>query len=315
MMVGKTLYRFVYHENKEIVYEETVSCEQLGHDCMSDLYATQQGVFFRRFVSEQEGCQWFGLTEDKKTWELEDKETIPVTLYAEYVKYDEYVTVIYALESTQGYEAYLAKDLEYEEYYTVGEDGEGHNPYRICLPQFNSKIAGYEKINQYLQNAYQEALAEKEEFFEMLAKEQEEEKEVPLGRYQRTDYAYVYIGEKYVTVGQYANGYWGGIRSWTSPSPVNFNRTSGEVVSLETILGMTTQEAVARLTGSVYKYMEEIGWGKFFLKNFDILTAFCEPQNFFLFSDGIGIYYGIYDIDCGAAGDFLFIVPWEDFEG
>ena len=50
--------------DKEIVYEETVLCEDAGHDSISDLYATQQGVFFRCFVSEQEGCRWFGLMLD-----------------------------------------------------------------------------------------------------------------------------------------------------------------------------------------------------------------------------------------------------------
>ena len=148
----------------------------------------------------------------------------------------------------------------------------------------------------------------------MLA-EKEDKKELRPSLDQRMDYVYVYIGEKYVTVGQYAGGNWGGMRSWTSLSPVTFNRTSGEVVSLETILGMTTQEAVARLTGAVYKYMEGIGRRTFFLKNYDKLTEKYEPHNFFLFSEGIGIYYGIYDIDCGAEGDYLFIVPWEDFPG
>lgn len=310
-------------KKKEIVYEGFVSCENATHNKTLDFYATQQGVFFRCFISKQEGCLWFGLTEDGKAWRLEDKEAIPVILSAEYVEYGAKLTVLDVLdelESTQGYEAYLAEDLEYEEYYTVGEYGEGHNPYRIRLPQFNEKIAGYKTINRYLQNSYQEALAEKEEFFQMLAEEEKEEGEVSWSTwwYKYTNYAYVYIGEKYVTVGKYRGGDLGGIRSWTLSSPVTFDRTSGEVVSLEDVLGMTTQEAVARLTGSVYKYMEGNGWDwkpSFFLKNYDELTAKYDPQNFFLFSEGIGIYYEIYDIDCGAAGDFLFIVPWEDFEG
>ncbi|MDE6914452.1 MAG: DUF5050 domain-containing protein [Lachnospiraceae bacterium] len=315
-----SIYRVdLRNRHKELVYEESVSCgeewrywSREGRVPMSDLYATQQGVFFRRFISEQEGCQWLGLTEDGKAWELEDKETIPVTLPAKYVEYGERLTVMHVLESTQGYEAYLSEDLEYEEYYTVGEDGEGHDPYQICLPQFNSRIAGYKKINRYFQNAYKEALAEKEEFFQMHL---EEGDTLWHGWYQRTDYTYVYIGEKYITVGQCVNGYWGGIRSWVSPSPVTFDKASGEVVSLEDILGMTQQEAVAHLMGSVYKYMEGIGWREsFFLKDFDLLTAVYDPEQFFLFPDGIGIYYGIYDIGCGADGDFLFIVPWEDLK-
>ncbi|MDE7267916.1 MAG: DUF5050 domain-containing protein [Lachnospiraceae bacterium] len=313
-----SIYRVdLRNEKKEIVYEGFVSCENATHNKTLDFYATQQGVFFRCYISKQEGCLWFGLTEDGKAWRLEDKEAIPVMLSAEYVEYDYiYFYVLYALdnlESTQGYEAYLAEDLEYEEYYTVGEDGEGRNPYQIRLPQFNEKIAGYKTINRYLQNAYQEALAEKEEFFQMLAEEEKNYGEVPSAWYRYTKYAYVYIGEKYVTVGRYAGGNSGGIRSWVSPSPITFDRTSGEVVSLEDVLGMTTQEAVARLTGSVYKYMEGIGRERFFLENYDELTAKYDPQNFFLFSDGIGIYYEIYDIGCGAEGDYLFIVPWEDF--
>ncbi len=69
---------------------------------------------------------------------------------------------------------------------------------------------------------------------------------------------------------------------------------------------------MARLTGSVYKYMEGIGNGRFLLQEEDILTEEYDPEQFFLFPQGIGIYFDVYAIDCGAAGDFIFVVPWEE---
>ena len=65
----------------------------------------------------------------------------------------------------------MADDLEYEEVHLMGDR---EHPYQICLPQFNSKIAGYKKINQYFQNAYQEAMKEKEAFFDRLDEEGDE---------------------------------------------------------------------------------------------------------------------------------------------
>ena len=87
---------------------------------------------------------------------------------------------------------------------------------------------------------------------------------------------------------------------------------SGEVVSLGEILGMSEQEAVAELTGPVYKYMEGIGRGIFFLKDADALTKCYDPEQFVLCPDGIGIYYERYAIDSGAAGDYMFVIPYED---
>ena len=44
----------------------------------------------------------------------------------------------------------------------------------------------------------------------------------------------------------------------------------------------------------------------------DELTEHYDPEQFFLFQEGIGIYYERYAIDCGAAGDYMFIIPWEE---
>ena len=55
--------------------------------------------------------------------------------------------------------------------------------------------------------------------------------------------------------------------------------------------------------------MEGIGRGTFFLKEDDILTKNYNPEQFVLFPEGIGIYYEQYAIDCGAAGEYIFVIP------
>lgn len=307
-----SIYRMEWDgENGEMIYGDFFECKYTQRGQVSDIYATEEGLFFRKFVSEEEGCQWFRLTEDEETkkWkaeEWEDREKIPDTMPAGNIEYGELRSAMSVMESVEGYEAYLAEDLEYEEIHLMEER---EHPYRIHLPQFNSKVAGYQKINQYFQNAYQEAMKEKEAFFAMLDEEGYEE---TFNWYQETGYGYVYIDEKYITVAKYESGYWGGIRGWTSEEPVTFDRGSGEVVTLEKLLGMPEQEAVAKLTGSIYKYMEGIGRGNFLLKEVDTLTENYDPGQFFLFVDGIAVYYRRYAIDCGAAGDYLFVLPWEE---
>ena len=303
--------------DRKKIYENSFTCENLEGGYLSDLYATGEGIFFRQYVSEEEGCQWFCLAKDEEneTWRgeiWENGEKVPVAMPAKSIEYGALRSVKSVLKSTQGYEEYLSDDLEFNEYYWTDEKGEGYNSYQIWLPQFNSKIAGYKKINQYFQNAYQEALKEKEIFFNTL---DEEGTNSTINWYQLTGYDYIYIGEKYITVAKYEGGYWGGIHFWTSQEPVTFDRKSGEEVSLEKLLGVPEQEAVAKLTGSVYKYMEGIGRGTFLLKDEDALTEHYDPEQFFLFQEGIGIYYERYAIDCGAAGDYMFIIPWEEVMG
>ena len=94
--------------------------------------------------------------------------------------------------------------------------------------------------------------------------------------------------------------------------PVTFARQTGNVVSLGDCFGMSQEEAVARVTASIYKYMEN-GDGdgqKILLQDEDILTERFDPEQFFFFPEGIGIYYEEGAIDCMAAGNYVFIVPF-----
>ena len=55
------------------IYENSFTCENLEGGYLSDLYATGDGIFFRQYVSEEEGCQWFCLAKDEEdeTWKAE----------------------------------------------------------------------------------------------------------------------------------------------------------------------------------------------------------------------------------------------------
>ncbi len=323
-----TIYRIDLNTRKrETLYQNTFRCEGDHHtvsEPVSDLYATEKGVFFRQFVSGQEGCQWFLLSEDGSAHAWEDRDAMPTTLPARSIDSGEMLSVNSVLRSTPGYETYLAEDLTYEESYHVDfEDSELNQtrswdiPFTVSLPQFNSKIAGYRQINAYFQNAYQEALQDKDAYFKEIREIMEENPSCTSMWYQTTRYHYIYIGERYITVDQHWDGYYGGAHVGYTECPVTFDRETGETVSLEALLDMPLQEAVAALTASVYKYKECIGDGynSFFLQRYDPLTEEYNPEKFYLFPDGVGIYYEKYAIDCGAAGDQLFVVPYEEFPG
>ncbi len=285
----------------------TASDAYYNGENLADLYATQQGIFLRQFVSSEEGVKWYSLTE-KGAEKWEDEEQIPMTEPASMLAYTgEWNSIKAEFRSTEGYEEYLAEDLTHEDYYERGEDEEALNPYRICLPQFNEKIEGYQEINAYFQNAFQEALGYQETFFEMLD-EMKQNGDYSTMLWEGTHYDYVYIGEKYITVAKYQDGYWGGRRSWHLEEPVTFERKTGKAVSLEDLYGTSLEEAVLEATGSIYKYRECVGWSV--LREEDMLMEEYVAEQFFLFPEGIGIYYERYAIDCGAAGDFLFIVPF-----
>ena len=97
---------------------------------------------------------------------------------------------------------------------------------------------------------------------------------------------------------------------------MTFERDTGKVVSLEDLYEMPENEVVSYASATIYKYMESIGrrggTETFFLQDEDVFTEKFNPEQFFLFPEGIGLYYPIYAIDCGAAGDYVFIIPYAD---
>ena len=77
---------------------------------------------------------------------------------------------------------------------------------------------------------------------------------------------------------------------------------------------MPEQECITMLTSAVYKYMEGVMRNKVYLGKNDFLEGLYDPTHFYVCSDGIGIHYERNVIDHNAAGDYLFVVPWGNFE-
>ena len=315
------IYNFSPDTNKWVmIYENTAVCTASGGNYdgyrLSDLYATEQGVFLRQFVSSEEGVRWFVIREGQTITSWEDETKIPMTQPAVQLKYTGDSSIKSCFQSTDGYEDYLDEDLTYQTFYAKDEAGNSYCPYTVCLPQFNEKIKGYRKINKYFQDAYQESVETLQAEFAEMVKDKKTTEYGLLFLYEGTSYDYVYIGEKYITVAMYQYGYDGGIRSWTTEKPVTFERDTGKIITLEDLYGMPVKEVVSYATASIYKYAESIGRGSeaFFIRDKDLLTTRYNPEQFFLFPDGIGLYYTIYAIADGASGDYVFIIPFPDKE-
>lgn len=121
----------------------------------------------------------------------------------------------------------------------------------------------------------------------------------------------MYLDENYLMVSGGLYGWIGGIRAFRREMPVTFDRQSGEALSLGDLFAVPEEEAMLRLFASLYKYMEcsELG-SRLGLSNTTLRNAYNVKQ-FYLTEDGIGLYYAIYTIGPGAAGDFLFVIPYE----
>lgn len=223
------------------------------------------------------------------------------------IEYGELMSSLSVLPSTEGYEKYLAEDLSYHYAYNKYTDGEEYWNFDICLPQFAENVSCYRELNAYFNLLYEQLLHEKEDFFDWIETEKERGDANP-NWYQRYSYRGMTIGEQYLTVYIVNRGYFGGIRDYFYPMPVTFDMTTGEPVTLPEILNCSEQEIKELVADYVYGYFlsqgEEYVWR-------DTYLCF-EPQDFYMLEQGLGVYYPRYAIDCGAAGDFLFVIPYED---
>lgn len=107
----------------------------------------------------------------------------------------------------------------------------------------------------------------------------------------------------------------GNVRGFYNLRPIKYQGKNALQAS-EYLYGMPVKEVVSYATASIYKYAESIGRGSeaFFIRDKDLLTTRYNPEQFFLFPDGIGLYYIIYAIADGASGDYVFIIPFPDKE-
>lgn len=223
------------------------------------------------------------------------------------IEYGELMSSLLVLPSTEGYEKYLAEDLSYHYAYNKYTDGKEYWNFDICLPQFAKNVPCYRELNAYFNLLYEQLMHEKEDFYDWIETKKESVGADP-NWYQRYSYWGMTIGEQYLTVYVINRGYFGGIRDYFYPMPVTFDMTTGEPVTLPEIWNCSEQEIKELVADYVYGYF--LSQGEEYVRR-DTYLCF-EPQDFYMLEQGLGVYYPRYAIDCGAAGDFLFVIPYED---
>lgn len=228
----------------------------------------------------------------------------PVSL----LDYGEYSSSLAILSGTEGYEDYLEEDLYYHEAYNVSEDGTECWCFDICLPRFAENMPCHRELNAYFDMWYERLLHEKEDFYDWIEAAKEEGNPPSSMCYLKYSYRDMTIGEQYLTVYVVNTAYYDGRRDYFCPLPVTFDLTTGEPVTLPEILNCSEQETKELVADYVYGYF--ISQGKEYVRRETYLCF--ETRDFYMLEQGLGVYYPRYAIDCGAAGDFLFIIPYED---
>lgn len=271
---------------------------------LASFYVTGKHIFIRAFWSVEEGVLWVALDEEMQPFLWENSQQVPVVAPAVNLEYGERVSVISSLHRPEDYSLYMAEDLTYEDSFGVHGQENAYGEFSIRLPQFNQEIEGYQKINRFFQERYEWALEEKERFYE-------EDLDIGCSYFEEMDYNYIYLDENYLTVSNGLYGWIGGIREFRKEMPVTFDRQSGEVLSLGDLFAVPEEEALLRLSASIYKYMECSEMGSRLALSDTTLREAYNVEQFYLTEEGIGLYYGIYAIGSGADGDFLFVIPYE----
>ena len=132
--------------------------------------------------------------------------------------------------------------------------------------------------------------------------------------YESYFYRGVTMGEHYLTVNMIKMAYYGGIRDAIIPMPITFDLDTGEPVTLPEILNCSEEQIEELVADCIYDYFLSQGDEYFSWKGRDTYLCY-EPQDFYMLEQGLGVYYPRYAIDCGAAGDFLFVIPYEELYG
>lgn len=218
------------------------------------------------------------------------------------IEYGELMSATIMLPDTEGYEKYLAEDLCYHDACKDTESGAEYWPFDICLPQFGENMPCYRELNAYFEELYAQLLFRKDEFYDEFAGDDSRL------YYENYFYGGMTISEQYLTVYVSQMAYWGGIRDVINPMPVTFDLTTGKRITLPEILNCSEEEVKELVADFVYEYFcsqgDEYVWRD---------TYLCyEPEQFYMLEQGLGVYYPCYAIECGAAGDFLFVIPYKE---
>ncbi len=124
-------------------------------------------------------------------------------------------------------------------------------------------------------------------------------------------YAYVdYADEQYIVFCVLEGGYWSGAAHPNYHyTHYIFDRSTGERLSICDIIKKSEEE----ICSIIAPYID---------KDYDFDEGFWQiepelvlnPDRLFLTSEGVGIFFSRYEIDCYAAGEIEFVIPYEAFE-
>lgn len=124
-------------------------------------------------------------------------------------------------------------------------------------------------------------------------------------------YTYVdYMDEQYIVFTISNGGYWSGA---AHPNYYYkyyvFDRVTGERLGFDDIVGKSKEE----IYEIIVPYLEK-DYGNKDWCNYSEYYWILDDERLFLTKEGIGIFFNRYDIDCYAAGEIEFVIPYEAFE-
>lgn len=97
------------------------------------------------------------------------------------------------------------------------------------------------------------------------------------------------------------------------PMPVTFDLNTGETVTLPQILNCSEEQTEELVADFVYGYFLSQEDAYYIQMGRDTYLIY-SPQYFYMMEQGVGVYYHQGAFDCEAAGDFLFVIPYEELK-
>lgn len=205
-------------------------------------------------------------------------------------------------------------DLVNEEEWTYTESGKKLSYYCLKLPRVTIRnFEGTErKINHYYREIWEQAKNGKNELKEMeqdeFVIEQIETGEVSWYLDDETTYTVLCNDGKILSISRDYEGYWGGAHGGYSNILESFDVATGAKISLESI---SDREDEFRLF--LVNWMEkEIQNSDRADMTFDGSLTTESIANYCLVKDGLEILYNAYDIAFYAAGQFDFVIPYQE---
>lgn len=269
-------------------------------------------VFAKFFESAQKGVPWhildgetFSVFEDMEPLQAKELVLDSSLLYE--------CNYYYPGIAREDVDQYLdaGGEFHYEESFGIREDGLPYGNFSVTLPKFNEKLESYRQMNQQMEELLELALEDKEVFFQEIG---ELDQDQWISWRREHGYSHLYIGESYISMYYYREGYEGGMREWNNAMPLIFDRKTGCMLHMDDLFTVEERVYQKRLTAAVYKFCEMTGndwWNDAFDNN--VLVKKMGDLRSYLTSDGMVLCYERCEVQAGCSGRPTFEIPYEWF--